>query len=223
MAIANCPGFDELAFDCGLMIAIAFPGYAKSSVKKFRSFLASAMIFLSFISIIVVRLSWYVIPLSRSWSSKIRLESYPGTKATLCSLIMLPSANEIEMVSISLVRIICPATVTKSMLLAFVFENSFRLLYRCWEAHESKNHVSAMSNRCNFLAMQAFSTGPGANGFILSELSAFFVAWWTCWGARNLLLLLLSVCPLVLDSPIYANLLSGWRQSRPKLPSLWQL
>ena len=226
MAIANClgPGFAEFTlgitiFDCGLIIDIAFPGLSQAW-KRFCSVLASAMTFPFLINVIVVGLSWYVIPLLRSWPSEIKLESHPGAKATLYNSIMLPPVNRMETVPISSVRITCPAAVTKSMLLAFVFENSFQSLHRWREAHESRNQMS-VSIFCNSLAMQAFPTGSGANSSTLSESSGSFVTWCARWGARDPLLL--SVRPLVLEPPIRATLLSGWRQSRPKWPSLWQL
>ena len=56
MAIASYLSFDKLAFDCRLIIAIAFPRYIKLSIKRFCFFLASVIIFLSYISIIIVRL-----------------------------------------------------------------------------------------------------------------------------------------------------------------------
>ena len=66
ITIASCLSFDKLAFDRRLIIAIAFSRCAKLNVKRFCSFLASAMTFLSFINVIMVGLLWYVIPLSQS-------------------------------------------------------------------------------------------------------------------------------------------------------------
>lgn len=125
MAIAWC-----LMLLGGLITAMAFFRSAKLSVKRFRFFLASAMTFLFFINIIVIGLLWYMILLSWSWPSEIKLKSHPGAKTTLCNSIVFPFDSGIKTVPISSVCIICLAAVTKSILLAFVFKNSFQLLYK---------------------------------------------------------------------------------------------
>lgn len=56
MAIAQC-----LILLGGLMTAMAFPGSAKSSIKRFHSLLASAMTFSFLINVIVIGLSYYMI------------------------------------------------------------------------------------------------------------------------------------------------------------------
>lgn len=123
----------------GLRTAMAFLGSAKSNLKRFRSFLASAMTFPFFINVIVIRLSWYMIPLLRNWLSKIKLESHPKAKATSCNSIMFPFYSRIKTVPISSVCITCSTLITKSILWVFVFENSFWSLHRWCEAHKSKN------------------------------------------------------------------------------------
>lgn len=62
---------------------------------------------------------------SWSWPNEIELELHPGANTILCNLIVFPSDNGIKIVPISSVYITCFATVTRSKLLAFVFENSF--------------------------------------------------------------------------------------------------
>ncbi len=81
----------------------------------------------------------------------------------------------------SLVCMIWPAAVTKSILLGWVLRKSSQLLHKWRDAHESRNQVSEVFYRDSFamlysLAMQAFLTGPGAKGSG-SESSSYSAAW----------------------------------------------
>lgn len=130
-----------MIFNYRPIIAIAFPKYAKSSVKRLYSLLVSAIIFLSLINNITNKLLWYIIPLIWSWPSEIKLKLHPGAKKILYSSIVLFFANKIETVSISFIQITCLTAVTKSLLLAFIFENNFLLLQKCIKR-------TSLRNRC---------------------------------------------------------------------------
>ena len=196
------------------------PTAASLRTNKFRSRFACVITFPSLINVIIVRSSWNNIPLLRSWPRKMRFKSHSSALATLWSLIVLPSDSGMATVPILFVCMTWPATVTKSILLAWVLQKSLQLLHNWRDAHESRNHMSVSTFfSCCFFAIQAFLTGPGANGSTSSESSAFSAAWCARWGVYDPLLLL--VCSLVLGPPILANLLSGWRQSCPKWPCLW--
>ena len=120
MVIARC-----LMLSVGLKTTMAFFGSAKSNLKRFRSFLASAMIFPFFINVIVIGLSWYMIPLLRNWLSKIKLELHLRAKATSCNSIIFPLYSRIKMLPIFSVCITCSTLITKLILLVFMFEKSF--------------------------------------------------------------------------------------------------
>lgn len=83
-----------------LIIVMALLGCASLRVKKFRLFLALAMTFPFFISVIAVGLSRNMILVSQSWPREIKFESYLRAKATFCKSILLPFANELDMVPI---------------------------------------------------------------------------------------------------------------------------
>ena len=123
------------------IVTIALLGYASLRVKKFWSFLAWAMIFPFFISVIAVGSLWNVILISRNWPKNIKLISHSSTKATFCSLILQPSANGIDMVPISSIRMTYLAAVMKSMLLALLLVNRLGLLQRWQDTQESKNQL----------------------------------------------------------------------------------
>lgn len=158
-----------------VITAMAFPGAARSSTKRFRSLLACATTLPSFINVIMLRLLWYIIPLSHSWPNEMRFKSHWGANATLWSSIVVPPASGIATVPILLVLMICPAAVIKSMLFAWVFLNKLRLLHKCRDAQESRNQVLAIDFcKDSSLAMHAFPTGPGVNG--LGSDSSFSAA-----------------------------------------------
>ena len=112
------------------MTAIVFFGSIKSNVKRFCSILAYAMIFLFFINVIVIGLLWYVIPLLRNWPSEIKLELHLKANIILCNLIVFPLDNGIEMVPVFFVCITYSVIITKSIFLAFVFDNNFQFLHK---------------------------------------------------------------------------------------------
>lgn len=127
MAIAQC-----LILFGGLMTTLVFFRFTKLSIKRFRSLLAFAMTFLFLISIIVIRLLWYMIPFSRNWPSEIKLELHSRANIILCNGIVLPLDNKIKIMPIFFIcitcptmpiffiYIICPTRIIKSMLLAYV-------------------------------------------------------------------------------------------------------
>lgn len=161
------------------MTAIVFFGSIKSNVKRFCSILAYAMIFLFFINVIVIGLLWYVIPLLRNWPSEIKLELHLKANIILCNLIVFPLDNGIEMVPVFFVCITYSVIITKSIFLAFVFDNNFQFLHKWQNAYKSRNQISMSTFfRWCFFAMQAFLTGSSINNSILSESSAFFAAWY---------------------------------------------
>lgn len=126
----------------------------------------------SLINVIAVGLSWYVIPLSRSWPNDIRFESQSGARATLWSSIDVPPFKGIETVPISSLQMSCPAAAIKSMLLARVLLKRRRSLHRCRDAHESRNQVALMGF-CNSFTMNAVPSWPGVKGSG-SESSSLF-------------------------------------------------
>ena len=112
------------------MITMALSRSAKSSVNRLCSLLAFAIIFLFLINIIITRLLWYMFLFSQNWPSELKLELHLGANTILYKSIMFLLDNKIEIVSIFSVYITCSAIVTKLMLLAIVFKNSFHLLYK---------------------------------------------------------------------------------------------
>lgn len=99
-------------------------------MNRLRSCLACAIVLPSFIKIIFAGSLWYVIPLLHSWPREIRFKLHSGANATLNSSIVLPPESGMVTVPILLVRMIWPATVTKLMLLVWVFLKSLRLLHK---------------------------------------------------------------------------------------------
>lgn len=116
-----------------------------------------------------------MIPLLQNWLSEIKLKLYSEVKITLYNLIVLLSTNRIKIISISSVYITCFSAIIKSMLLAFVFRNSFQLLHKWQKTYESKNQILT-SSFYNFLATQVFLTNLSINDSILLELSMFSMA-----------------------------------------------
>ncbi len=141
MAIARARSAVAIALGWMIIVAMAFPEWARSSVKKFRVVFAWAITLLCCIRVIAIGLSWYMIPVSRSWPSEIRFKSHPGASATFFNSMLFPSANGINTLPISSVRMTCLAAVTKSMLLALRLLNRLRSLQRWRDAHESRNQV----------------------------------------------------------------------------------
>lgn len=122
-----------------LVADITWPGMADSRVNRLWFLLVWAMIFPFLINVIVLGLLWYMITLSQRCPNNITFESQFSSKATLQSLIVVPTKSGTDMISISFVQMTWLVAVTKSMLLAWVLLKSCWSLHKCCDAHKSKN------------------------------------------------------------------------------------
>ena len=122
---------------------MAFLRVARLRIKRLRLLLVCVIPFPSFISTILVGLSWKVIPASLSWPWKIKFELHLLTNATFCRSIY-PVLRDIDTFLTCSVHMILLTAVPKSMYIGRRSLKSFLLLQRCRKTHESRYQVSCV-------------------------------------------------------------------------------
>lgn len=142
-------------------------------------------------------------PSSWSWPNKIRFQSHLGTKAILCSLITMLSANGMNIVPISFVWMIWPAVMIKLILLAQMLVKRCRLLHKCRDIYVSKNQEELKRNiirrPCYFLTIKMVLMGPSTKNLGSKSSLPFALlskAWWAWFGVALELLCLPPWYPL---------------------------